>query len=118
MHRVFQRDLCKLRLSTARAYVKVRAPNMYVDFSHAWLNMERAYVKVLTDGQGPLSYTAGSSLRLAPAVSGLGPVFKLKIGIQVRFQIIRNARIENVGKYQSCMVSKLRIIWKRTRSTL
>ena len=25
MHRLFQRDLCKLRLATARAYVKVRA---------------------------------------------------------------------------------------------
>jgi len=32
----------------------------------------------------------------------------------VRFHIIRNARIENVGKSQSCMVSKLRIIWKQT----
>ena len=31
----------------------------------------------------------------------------------VRFHILRNARIENVGKYQSCMVSKLRIIWKQ-----
>ena len=31
---------------------------------------------------------------------------------EVRFHIIRNARIENVGKSQSCMVSKLRIIWK------
>ena len=34
--------------------------------------------------------------------------------IRVRFHIIRNARIENVGKSQSCMVSKLRIIWKQT----
>ena len=32
----------------------------------------------------------------------------------MRFHIIRNARIENVGKYQSCMVSNLRIIWKQT----
>ena len=32
--------------------------------------------------------------------------------VRVRFHIIRNALIENVGKYQSCMVSKLRIIWK------
>ena len=32
---------------------------------------------------------------------------------QVRFHIIRNARIENVGKSQSCMVSKLRVIWKQ-----
>ena len=34
--------------------------------------------------------------------------------LRVRFHIIRNARIENVGKSQSCMVSKLRIIWKQT----
>ena len=27
-----------------------------------------------------------------------------------------NARIDNVGKYQSCMVSKLRIVWKQKRS--
>ena len=59
MHRLFQRDLCKLRLATARAYVKV-----------------------LTDGHGPLSYTAGSSLRLNPQVQGLGPIFKLKLDIQ------------------------------------
>ena len=34
--------------------------------------------------------------------------------IRVRFHIIRNARIENVGKSQSCMVSELPIIWKQT----
>ena len=34
--------------------------------------------------------------------------------LRVRFHIIRNARTENVGKYHSCMVSKLRIIWKQT----
>ena len=38
----------------------------------------------------------------------------LLLGLRVRFQIIRNACIENVGKSQSCMVSKLRIIWKQT----
>jgi Bardet-Biedl syndrome 1 protein len=27
MHRIFQRDLCKLRLSTARAYVRVLTDN-------------------------------------------------------------------------------------------
>ena len=32
---------------------------------------------------------------------------------EVRFHIIRNARIENVGKSQSCMVSNLRMIWKQ-----
>ena len=37
--------------------------------------------------------------------------------VRVRFHIIRNARIENVGKSQSCMVSKVRIIWKQTVDT-
>ena len=34
--------------------------------------------------------------------------------LRVRFHIIRNARIENVGKSQSCMVSKSRMLWKQT----
>eukprot|EP00899_Mesostigma_viride_P012791 jgi/Mesvir1/21512/Mv03955-RA.1 len=59
MHRIFQRDLCKLRLSTARAYVKV-----------------------LTDGQGPISYTSGSAIRLHAQVQGLGPLFKVKLHVQ------------------------------------
>ena len=41
----------------------------------------------------------------------------VQLGLRVRLHIIRNERIENVGKYQSCMVSKLPIIWKRTRTT-
>jgi len=59
MHRIFQRDLCKLRLSTARSYVKI-----------------------ITDGQGPLSYSSGSSLRLTAQVQGLGPRFKVKLSLQ------------------------------------
>ena len=39
------------------------------------------------------------------------------VALRVRFHIIRNACIENVGKYQSCMVSNLRIIWKQTVSS-
>ena len=35
-------------------------------------------------------------------------------GLRVRFHIIRNACIETVGKSQSCMVSKVRMIWKQT----
>eukprot|EP00935_MAST-01C_sp_MAST-1C-sp1_P000776 g776.t1 len=59
MHRIFQRDLCKLRLSTAKHYVKI-----------------------ITDGQGPVSYAAGASLRLNAQVQGLGPLFKIKLSIQ------------------------------------
>lgn len=59
MHQVFQRDLCKLRLATARAYVKV-----------------------ITNGQGPLSAIGGTQLRLDAKVVGLGPSFKLKIDLK------------------------------------
>lgn len=59
MHRAFQRDLCKLRLSTARMYVKM-----------------------ITDGQGPMSFSSGSALRLTAQVQGLGPRFKIKISLQ------------------------------------
>ena len=59
MHRAFQRDLCKLRLSTARAYVKM-----------------------ITDGQGPMSYSSGTALRLTAQVQGLGPKFKIKLSLQ------------------------------------
>ncbi|GAX73330.1 hypothetical protein CEUSTIGMA_g784.t1 [Chlamydomonas eustigma] len=54
MHRTFQRDLAKLRLTTARSYVKV-----------------------LTDGQGAAAFTSSANLSLQLAVQGLGPRFKL-----------------------------------------
>ena len=56
------------------------------------------------------------SSRFPQISDGRGGVgYQDESGVRVRFHIIRNARIENVGKSQSCMVSKLRIIWKRTR---
>ena len=58
-HRIFQRDLCKLRLTTAQSYVKI-----------------------ISDGQGPMSYIAGSTVRLNAQVQGLGPLFKLKLSVQ------------------------------------
>ncbi len=59
MHRLFQRDLCKLRLSTARSFVKV-----------------------ITDGSGPLSSIGTTPLRLDARVNGLGPFFKLKLTLK------------------------------------
>jgi Bardet-Biedl syndrome 1 protein len=59
IHRVFQKELCKLRLTTAKAYVKI-----------------------LTDGQGTVSQgNLGGSIRLNAQVTGLGPLFKIKINI-------------------------------------
>lgn len=59
MHKIFQRELCKLRLNCARAYVKV-----------------------ITDGSGPISYSSRASVRLNADVQGLGPLFKLHLKIQ------------------------------------
>ena len=38
--------------------------------------------------------------------------------VRVRFHIIGSARIENVGKSQSCMVSKIRMLWQQTAHLL
>ena len=38
----------------------------------------------------------------------------LLMHVRVRFHIIRNARMEHVAKYHSCMISNLRIILKQT----
>ncbi|KAG6618300.1 bardet-Biedl syndrome 1 family protein [Phytophthora cinnamomi] len=59
MHRHFQRDLCKLRLTTARAYVKI-----------------------IKDGQGPVSYSTGAAIRLNAQVQGIGPFFRIKLNVQ------------------------------------
>ena len=59
MHRIFQRDLCRMRLSTARAYVKV-----------------------IQEGVGPLSSVGGLAVKLDARVQGLGPLFKLRLGVR------------------------------------
>eukprot|EP00002_Diphylleia_rotans_P010307 TRINITY_DN2075_c0_g1_i3.p1 TRINITY_DN2075_c0_g1~~TRINITY_DN2075_c0_g1_i3.p1 ORF type:complete len:559 (+),score=112.06 TRINITY_DN2075_c0_g1_i3:50-1726(+) len=58
MHRSFQRDLFKMRLSTARAFVKV-----------------------LTETQGQTSSSASNNLKLTAQVQGLGPLFKIKLSL-------------------------------------
>jgi Bardet-Biedl syndrome 1 protein len=69
MHRAFQRELYRVRLDTARAYVKL-----------------------LTDQQGPVRNYAGSSLRLSARVQGLGPIFRMRLFI------------ENTGRRTICSV--------------
>merc|ERR1712137_971016 len=59
MHRTFQRDLCKLRLSTARGYVDL-----------------------LGAGHGPVSSQCGGNVRLNAQVIGMGPGFKIIIHIE------------------------------------
>jgi len=59
MHRTFQRDLCKLRLSTARAYVNL-----------------------IGAGHGPMSSVGGAQVRLNAQVVGMGPQFKIVVRIQ------------------------------------
>ncbi|KAK9812788.1 hypothetical protein WJX72_003736 [[Myrmecia] bisecta] len=59
MHTAFQQQLLKLRLLTARSYVKV-----------------------LTDGQGSISHSSAASLQLNACVLGLGPYFKIKLTLR------------------------------------
>eukprot|EP00933_Yihiella_yeosuensis_P026875 TRINITY_DN20867_c0_g1_i1.p1 TRINITY_DN20867_c0_g1~~TRINITY_DN20867_c0_g1_i1.p1 ORF type:complete len:617 (-),score=119.82 TRINITY_DN20867_c0_g1_i1:152-1942(-) len=59
MHRTFQRDLCKLRLSTARAYVNL-----------------------LGAGHGPMSSGGGAQVRLNAQVIGMGPQFKIVVRVE------------------------------------
>lgn len=59
MHRTFQRDLCKLRLSTARGYVNL-----------------------LGTGHGPMSSMGGAQVRLNAQVVGMGPQFKVVVRVQ------------------------------------
>ena len=54
-----QRDLQKLRLESARSYVKL-----------------------ITDGNGPVSYTKDASIQLTASVQGLGPLFKIMMKFQ------------------------------------
>lgn len=60
MFRIFQGDLCKIRLSAARAYVKI-----------------------ISQGSAPVSYSNQNSIRLSASVQGLGPHFRIHITIQV-----------------------------------
>merc|ERR1712085_40358 len=59
MHRIFQRDLCRLRLSTARAYVKL------LHTQHATSGVKSANLR-------------GQSLSLSAAVRGMGPEFQIR----------------------------------------
>ena len=90
MHQTFQRELCKLRVCRlARSkpwhykyhcFRESNACSLLNLSKRRWqLATARSYVKVLTDGHGPLSYTSGSSLRLNAQVQGLGPRFKIKV---------------------------------------
>lgn len=59
IHRAFQRDLCKLRLTTARAYVKT-----------------------LTDGLMSSTSVGSHDVRIQVQVQGLGPKFILRVVLQ------------------------------------
>jgi len=58
IHHRFEKDLCKLRLLTAKTYLNI-----------------------LTGAEGPVSSNLAASLRVSANVQGLGPKFKLRIDI-------------------------------------
>ena len=59
MYRTFQQDMYRLKLMTARSYVKA-----------------------LTDSLNPMTEAASGTLKLAAQVHGLGPVFRLRLQLQ------------------------------------
>ncbi|PRP83077.1 bardet-Biedl syndrome 1 family protein [Planoprotostelium fungivorum] len=59
MHRIFQRELHKLRLTTAKAYINV-----------------------VTDTESGVTFSQGSLIRLSAQVAGVGPTFKLKTTVE------------------------------------
>lgn len=59
MHRLFQQDLCRIRLATARAFVKTLSDT----------------------GKSPTGFAASASLRVNATVHGLGPLFKIRFMI-------------------------------------
>jgi len=85
MHRKFQRDLCRLRLETARSYVKMitdgHGPSTYMAGANIRVN---AMVRCRSCASIPplpvvLLWYCGAHWRWRPQVAGLGPHFKLKI---------------------------------------
>lgn len=59
IHRVFQRELCKMRVTSSRTYLKM-----------------------ITNGKSVASCTSGSTVRLTCGIQGMGPFFRLRIRLQ------------------------------------
>jgi Bardet-Biedl syndrome 1 protein len=64
IHRAFQRDLCKLRLTTARAYVQTLTDGL------------------MTAAGGGVGSGAAQDIRISVQVQGLGPKFVLRVSLQ------------------------------------
>ena len=69
--------------------------------------IEENGTQVLAQGVLPNTSLGGDLVSLELVFTASGSVTASVAG-KVRFHIIRNARIENVGKYQSCMVDHRR----------
>ena len=59
MHMIFQRELCKMKLKTARAFMQT-----------------------ITSTVGNSSYAPGATLQVNALIQGLGPLFKIKCTVQ------------------------------------
>jgi Bardet-Biedl syndrome 1 protein len=64
IHRAFQRDLCKLRLTTARAYVQTLTDGL------------------MTATGGGVGSGSAQDIRISVQVQGLGPKFLLRVSLQ------------------------------------
>ena len=88
---------------------------MYIHIHHAGMMPAHELDRLI--GAASITTTTMAGLGVSGKSSDNGSDGRPQIDctvVRVRLHIIRNGRIENVGKSQSCMVSKLRIICKRT----
>ncbi|WIA09492.1 hypothetical protein OEZ85_008892 [Tetradesmus obliquus] len=77
MHRVFQRDLAKMRLATAHAFVKVLTDGQEIAPA---LRPSRAWQKA-SAADGAASHAAAANLSMNVSIQGLGPRFRLLLNL-------------------------------------
>ena len=110
-HCVFDHQAGKMWLADALAKLPCLAKCKYSDLLHTAMRMQAVtYTRgevVVQQGTFPqqLLFLVSGAWHVTASVPAPTGAFTYIIG---------NARIKNVGEYQSCMVSKLRIIWKQT----
>jgi Bardet-Biedl syndrome 1 protein len=83
MHHLFQRVCLRAPSVTfARSRFAFSPLTCAQDLAKLRLTTARAFVKLISRGQGPLALSRASTLRLDVTVQGLGPRFRLRLGLR------------------------------------
>ena len=87
----------------------LKSSNILVTATYCCKVADFGLSRVIDEKQMGATRSSGSASEQKPS-----SVFASATSGSTRGAIFRNARIENRCKYQSCMVSELRIVWKQT----